>query len=310
MMAIAIDRYFAVSSPVLFKAKFTVSRTKFILLFIWLIAFATALPVAFMFESIHSGDGQAISYPGKLPWACKVIVPFGPWWKDFKPVYINILLFYVPVIITAVIYVRIVIHVKRSNSYLKNKLVNGAPVPKRFRNTHWKICKSLLCVFLGFIVCFAPFATYNIVQQYFSTALHPELKNLSLLLPYFNSCLNPAIYSFTNDTFWKAVKQIICRSTSKSTTRASLPSSEMNGGHPSGLNAISGNQMRERGESGRAVGISFSYERNAVEVEYSPGLARHQINLVDDCEHSHGTVSENTRSSEYCMTTFYSHGNA
>ncbi|XP_003729106.2 somatostatin receptor type 4-like [Strongylocentrotus purpuratus] len=333
MMAIAIDRFFAVRIPVLYKGKFTVSRTKFVLLFVWLTSFTAALPVAFMFESIYSGEGQAISYPGKLPWACKAIVPFGPWWKDFKPVYLNILLFYIPVIITAIIYVRIVVHVKRSNQYLRSELLNGGPVPKRYRNSHWKICKSLLYVFVGFIICFAPFATYHIVQQYFSTALHPELKNLSLLLPYVNSCFNPVIYSFTNDTFWKAAKQIVCMSTSSSrdSPRASLPSTDMDGGHPPSFAAISGNQKRKRVDGERAMGIAFSYERNMVEMEPSPDLARHHVdtggdvdigingtmsdntmsdNAMSDKTMSDITMSDTTRSSEYCMTTIIPNGKA
>ncbi|XP_071485260.1 somatostatin receptor type 2-like [Diadema antillarum] len=211
MMAIAVDRFFAVKDPVAFKSRFTRRRTKLIIVFIWASAIVAAIPVAFMFESIYGGDGVAVTYTGKLPWACKAIVPFGPWWKDFKPVYLNILLFYVPVIITSIIYVFIFTRVRSSNKFLRSNLVISGRIPEHARNTHWKTAKTLLCVFVVFIVCFAPFATYHIVQEYFSGSLHPELKNLALLLPYFNSCLNPIVYSFTNKVFWRAVKQILCR---------------------------------------------------------------------------------------------------
>ena len=50
MVAIAIDRYFAVVHPLRFRLTFSDKRTKIICVAIWVLALAAAIPTPFMFK--------------------------------------------------------------------------------------------------------------------------------------------------------------------------------------------------------------------------------------------------------------------
>ncbi|XP_038075523.1 nociceptin receptor-like [Patiria miniata] len=218
MVAIAIDRYFAVVHPLRFRLMFTARRTKVICVVIWVLAFMAAIPTPFMFKAIYNNDTSlgTVTYTGKLPFACKVITPFGPWWPEFKSIYLNIVLFYVPTILTAVIYVIIIVTIKRTIRPLK-KTTNGrsadaANVSLHQRFNSWKSARTLLVVFVAYVVCYGFFATYNVLFRYAKgLSVPPELYNLALLLPFANSCMNPIIYSFITASFRKACRELLCR---------------------------------------------------------------------------------------------------
>ncbi|XP_038076701.1 somatostatin receptor type 5-like [Patiria miniata] len=199
MTAIAVDRYYAVRHPVAFKIRFTVKRTRIVIGTLWTLSLAAATPTIFMFQSIFGGSGQAVTYPGKINFACKLVLPFGRWFKDFKAIYLNVVLFYLPVVITAALYVQIVIHVWRNNRFVRARM---GRVPHR--NSHWKTAKTLLTVFVVYVACYIILITYNLLAPYAPNLLPPQLKNVGLLLPYVNSCMNPIVYSFTNPSFRKA----------------------------------------------------------------------------------------------------------
>ncbi|XP_022090155.1 allatostatin-A receptor-like [Acanthaster planci] len=207
MTAIAVDRFYAVRHPVAFRTRFTIKRTRIIIGTLWVMSLAAAVPTAFMFQSIFGGSGQAVTYPGKIPFACKLVTPFGKWFKDFKAIYLNVVLFYLPVVITAALYVQIVLHVWKNNKFIRARM---GQVPHR--NSHWKTAKTLLTVFVVYVACYIILITYNVLAPYAPNLLSPQVKNAGLLLPYVNSCLNPIVYSFTNPSFRKACRGITrCR---------------------------------------------------------------------------------------------------
>ncbi|XP_022104187.1 kappa-type opioid receptor-like [Acanthaster planci] len=215
MVAIAIDRYFAVVHPLRFRLTFTARRTKIICVGIWFLAVLAAIPTPFMFEAFHNNDTSlvAVTYTGKLPFACKVVVPFGPWWPEFKSVYLNIVLFYVPTILTVVIYVVIIVSIRRVNRPQHTTGSNATDADLRRRKVKgWKSARTLLVVFLAYVVCYGSFATYNVLSRYAPGAtVPPELYNVCLLLPFANSCMNPIIYSFVTSSFRKACRELLCR---------------------------------------------------------------------------------------------------
>ncbi|XP_077998845.1 allatostatin-A receptor-like [Glandiceps talaboti] len=206
MVAIAIDRYFAICHPMKFKVMFTPRRTKFVVMSLWIIALITAVPTAFMFKAIYASSGQGITYKGKSPFACKLVLPFGDWFKDFKPIYLNILLFYLPVLITSLAYTAVVYQVWKSTHKMSGKIGDH-----NFSNSHLKTARILFIVFVAYAISYILLSTYNIISRYHpSYNMHPMIKNVGLLLPYANSCMNPIIYSFVDARFRRACVDILC----------------------------------------------------------------------------------------------------
>ncbi|XP_038076700.1 somatostatin receptor type 4-like [Patiria miniata] len=206
MTAIAVDRYYAVRHPVAFKIRFTVKRTRIVVCGLWLLTLVVSAPFAFMFRSISRGGGGAQTYPGKLSFACKLVLSsYGDWFVTFKPIYLNGVLFYLPVVVTATLYVIIVLHVWRNNKFVSSQMGRSP-----YRNSHWKTAKTLLTVFVVYVACYILFVSYNLLAPFAPGLLSPQIKNVGLLLPYVNSCMNPMVYSFTNASFRKTCWETFC----------------------------------------------------------------------------------------------------
>ncbi|XP_070560086.1 nociceptin receptor-like [Ptychodera flava] len=206
MVAIAIDRYFAICYPMKFKLSFSVRRTKVVIMVLWVIAIIAAIPTGFMFRAIYQSVGSGVTYAGKSAFACKLVMPFGDWFKDFKAIYLNIILFYLPVLITAVAYTLIIHRVWRST-----RQMNGRITSQAYKHVHWKTARILFTVFIAYAASYALLSTYNLVSRYFpSYHMHPMVKNVGLLLPYVNSCMNPIIYSFLDGKFRSACWALFC----------------------------------------------------------------------------------------------------
>lgn len=149
-------------------------------------------------QSFYSHEEDKGNYAGKSAFACYLSLPLGPWFKDFKAIYLNVVLFFIPAIITGFLFTSIVGYVWRNNQSIKMRF---GKTPRSVRNSHWTTAKSLLAVFVVFFVCYCPLSVYNLIQRYAPQLLPAIVKNVALLLPYANSCMNPVVYSFTSLRF-------------------------------------------------------------------------------------------------------------
>ncbi|PIK48366.1 putative somatostatin receptor type 2-like [Apostichopus japonicus] len=215
MMAIGVDRYYAVRKPMVFKLKFSLKRTKLLIVTLWCLALVAALPTALMFQSFYANEEEKSNYVGKSPFACTLSLPFGPWFEDFKAIYLNVVLFFIPVTITGYLFTSIVGYVWQNNKEIN---VRFSDTSRSVRNSHWTTAKSLLAVFVVFLVCYCPFSIYNLVQRYIPNLLPAIVKNVALLLPYANSCMNPVVYSFTSLRFWRYCARLLLPFIAKTTS--------------------------------------------------------------------------------------------
>ncbi|XP_072018070.1 allatostatin-A receptor-like [Amphiura filiformis] len=209
-VAIAYDRFLAVVRPLEFRSKYmyATKRTVRIIIIVWIAAFLAAIPCAWNFRAKYVDDYYE-NYHGKLPFACW-LVDLGKVFNDFKMVYISILLFCVPLAITFIFYTLIIGFIWRNNTQMKAKTT-----VEKIRRTHWQTARTLLIVFIAYVACYILFATYTIASARATIAqqlfLKPMVKNVGLLMPYVNSCLNPIVYSVMHGPFRSAVKQMFCQ---------------------------------------------------------------------------------------------------
>ncbi|XP_038070780.1 dopamine receptor 2-like [Patiria miniata] len=90
--------------------------------------------------------------------------------------------------------------------------IMGRRLLSRMNREH-KAAKTLGIVVGVFVVCWLPFFVVNVASPLCPTCISSPHIVIPLLtwLGYINSALNPAIYAFTNKSFKRAYKKILCR---------------------------------------------------------------------------------------------------
>ena len=69
------------------------------------------------------------------------------------------------------------------------------------------------CATFAVVICWLPCQAYSLAAQLGYVRAETVLHQVLNLLAFFNSCLNPALYAFTNDLFRKKFSEIFARVT-------------------------------------------------------------------------------------------------
>ncbi|XP_071824771.1 somatostatin receptor type 4-like [Apostichopus japonicus] len=204
MVAISVDRFIAVVQPLKYKTKCTAQRTKYLLMFIWLVCCGLAFPAAFKFTTkyMHSAGPNADTSGD----ACRLDQQATTQYRLFFRLYTTIVLVLVPALVTGFVYSALLIHVWRHNAVFS---ANIRSTKGSTRLNHWKIAKVLLAVYVGYMCCYVPYLIFNL-SRVFGYTLPELLQNVFIMLPYGNSCMNPIFYLLLSDSFRRNVRKLFC----------------------------------------------------------------------------------------------------
>ncbi|XP_072494561.1 trace amine-associated receptor 6-like [Notamacropus eugenii] len=201
---ISIDRYIAVTDPLVYPTKFTLSVSGICITFSWFFA------ITFSFSLFYTGvndDGleelvSALTCVG----GCQMAM--NQTW-----VLIDFLLFLIPTLVMIILYCKIFLVAKEQarkiesmNSKTESTLENyKARVSKRER----KAAKTLGIAVIAFLISWFPYFIESIIDAFLGFITPTYIYEILIWFAYFNSAMNPLIYAFFYPWFRRAIKLIV-----------------------------------------------------------------------------------------------------
>ncbi|KAM9002901.1 trace amine-associated receptor 7a-like [Sarcophilus harrisii] len=201
---ISIDRYIAVTDPLVYPTKFTMSVSGICIFLSWVLA------TTFSFSLFYTGandDGleelvSALTCVG----SCQMAV-------NQNWVMIDFLLFFIPTLIMVILYCKIFLVAKEQarkiesiNSQTESSSESyKARVAKRER----KAAKTLGIAVIAFLISWLPYFIESIIDAFLGFITPTYIYEILVWFAYYNSAMNPLIYAFFYPWFQRAIKLIV-----------------------------------------------------------------------------------------------------
>ncbi|XP_035801501.2 trace amine-associated receptor 13c-like [Amphiprion ocellaris] len=193
MVLVSVDRYVAICHPLHYPTRVTVTKAK---LYVFLCWFCSSFYVTIVFKDLLNQPGITNSCYGE----CKIVFS--------KIVFVTdlVLSFIAPVVAIILLYMRVFVvavsqaHAMRSHTAA---VTHQHSVTQSNRKSELKAARTLGVLVLVFLICLCPFYCASLAGASTYSV------NLTSIMFYLNSCLNPVIYALFYPWFRKAVKHIV-----------------------------------------------------------------------------------------------------
>ncbi|XP_006820096.1 galanin receptor type 1-like [Saccoglossus kowalevskii] len=202
LVAVTIERYFAIVMSTKHKKIFTKRNCHIFILIVWLCA-ATVESLAFyIFPYDYTLRSCIIWWPNEN-------------YRLAVGVLLYLASFLIPVIILLIVYTRILVFLKQHAKAMLSRNENNSPAYSLLKARE-KVVKMLFIVVITFTVCWAPNQTLFLAFNYGAPLDHyATYYQFFIILAFCNSCLNPMIYSFKNKQFRDGLQIVFCKKTTK-----------------------------------------------------------------------------------------------
>nr|CAI9708071.1 unnamed protein product [Rangifer tarandus platyrhynchus] len=201
---ISLDRYIAVTDPLVYPARFTVSVSGMCIAFSWL------FPVTYSFSLLGTGANaagledlvSALTCVG----GCQIAV-------NQSWVLVNFLLFFIPTLVMIVLYSKIFLIAKqqaRKIESLSNKTGRCSDsYQDRVARRERKAARTLGVAVLAFLISWLPYFLDVITDAFLGFITPTCVYEILVWIAYYNSAMNPLIDAFFYPWFRKAIKLIV-----------------------------------------------------------------------------------------------------
>ncbi|XP_039705841.1 trace amine-associated receptor 7a-like [Pteropus medius] len=201
---ISLDRYIAVSDPLLYPTRFTISVSVMCIAFSWLFS------IIYYFTLISTGANEvgleelvsALTCVG----GCQGAV-------NQSWVLVNFLLFFIPMLVMIIVYSKIFLIAKqqaRKMESMSNKTVGSSDSYKdRVARRERKAARTLGIAVIAFLVSWLPYYIDSIIDAFLGFITPTYIFEILAWIAYYNSAMNPLIYALFYPWFRKAMKLII-----------------------------------------------------------------------------------------------------
>lgn len=198
----AINRYFCVIRPRLYKKYFTKRSTAA------MISVVSIVPFILTISPYLSGLVTYIFRPGKA--AC--FMTFDPDRRLGKITYTFFLLIIytiLPMALIAVCYYKVFRTVKQHAKATKNTIRSRQS--KGLSSDEVRMTKMLLVLVVGFVFCWVPVITVDFLNAIMGTGSLPRAAYVTyILFAFFSSCINPIVCLTLNGKIRREAKKLIC----------------------------------------------------------------------------------------------------
>ena len=204
LCCISVDRYIAVTDPLSYPAKFTVSVSGLCIVLSWFFS------VTYSFSIFYTGANEegiedlvvALSCVG----GCQA--PLNQNW-----VLLCFLLFFIPTVIMVFIYGKIFLVAKYQARKIESTASQAQSSSESYRERvakrERKAAKTLGIAVAAFLVSWLPYIIDALIDAYMNFITPPYVYEILVWCVYYNSAMNPLIYAFFYPWFRKAIKLII-----------------------------------------------------------------------------------------------------
>ncbi|XP_019490411.1 PREDICTED: trace amine-associated receptor 6-like [Hipposideros armiger] len=201
---ISIDRYIAVTDPLVYPTKFTVSVSGICIGVSWV------LPLAYSGTVFYTGvndDGlEELSSALNCIGGCQLVINQFWIWIDF-------LLFFTPTCVMIILYSSIFLVARKQAKKIENinskvEELSGTykiRVAKRER----KAAKTLGITVVAFLISWLPYMIDSLIDSFLGFVTPSYVYEIFCWFSYYNSALNPLIYALFYPWFRRAIKLII-----------------------------------------------------------------------------------------------------
>ncbi|XP_003460875.1 trace amine-associated receptor 7a-like [Cavia porcellus] len=198
---ISIDRYIAVTDPLVYPTRFTVSVSGMCIAFSWLLA------VVYSFSVFYTGAAEvgleelvsALTCVG----GCQMAV-------NQNWVLVNFLLFFIPTLVMISVYSKIFLIAKqqaRKIEHLSNKTATSSDSYKdRVARRERKAATTLGIAVIAFLISWLPYFIDSLIDAFLGFITPTYVYEVLVWIAYYNSAMNPLIYAFFYPWFRKAIK--------------------------------------------------------------------------------------------------------
>ncbi|XP_020775898.2 trace amine-associated receptor 1-like [Boleophthalmus pectinirostris] len=196
MVLISIDRYVAICDPLCYPTKVTIKRVKVCISLCWIFSTVHA---SWILRDIFKQPDMYNSCIGQ----CVFAVNNAEGTVDIVATFI------VPFTVITVLYLRVfavaVSQARAMRSHIGSVALqrSGAMAKK----SEMKAAKTLGVLIIVFLLCSCPYYAFSVAAE--SNQIGASSGNAELWLIYFNSCLNPLIYTFSYPWFRRCIKRIV-----------------------------------------------------------------------------------------------------
>ncbi|XP_005389268.1 PREDICTED: trace amine-associated receptor 7b-like [Chinchilla lanigera] len=198
---ISMDRYIAVTDPLVYPARVTLSVSGMCIAFSWLLA------VVYSFSVFYTGASEAgleeLVSALTCVGGCQMAV-------NQNWVLVNFLLFFIPMLVMITVYSKIFLIAKqqaRKIESLNNKTTKTSGSYKdRVARRERKAAITLGVAVIAFLISWLPYYIDSIIDAFLGFITPTYVYEILIWIAYYSSALNPLIYAFFYPWFRKAVK--------------------------------------------------------------------------------------------------------
>uniref|UniRef100_K7F5S9 Trace amine-associated receptor 9-like n=1 Tax=Pelodiscus sinensis TaxID=13735 RepID=K7F5S9_PELSI len=200
---ISIDRYVAVTDPLIYPIKFTVPVSGMFIAAAWIFSLTYSFSV--VFSGANDKGIRELENALSCVGSCQLV--FNKTW-----VVVSSLLYFIPFFTMIVLYHRIFAVAKRQARMIEimnNNTQSFENYSDRVAKRERKAAKTLGIAVIAFLIFWSPYFITVIIDAFLNFITPPLVFDIMVWVTYSNSAINPLIYSLFYPWFRKAMKVIV-----------------------------------------------------------------------------------------------------